>query len=535
MASPRNVVLTGFMGVGKSTVGAAVAERMARPLVDMDVEIEARLGKPIHRVFGDDSERVFREHERALCQELAERNGLVIATGGGSLVDPKNRDPMAKHGTIVCLTCEIEELLRRLNGKPSRPLIDQENLRASVEVLLAKRGKTYASLPWHVDTTDRSVDEIVDEVVDLASNRTLTVRDPGGPYPIHLGPGLLPHLGDAVRSAGLRAGSMTVLVSNEVVFPLHGEAAAASLAAAGYPVESCVLPDGERHKSTETVLGLYDALVRHGLDRHGAVIGLGGGVTGDVAGFAAATYLRGVRYVHVPTTLLAMVDASVGGKTGVDLPAGKNLVGAFKQPDLVLIDPRVLATLSEREIHSGLAEMLKHGIIGDPSLLADVADGMLDEEDWTGYRTADLIERALRVKIAVVEEDPFEHDRRAVLNLGHTVAHALEVVSRYTLRHGDAVAIGLVAAARIAIEAGVAQPELVESIERVLKQTHLPISCPPHAVDEIVEAMSRDKKRAGDEIRWVLPRTIGHVTTGHVVPEPAICEVLIAMGARRNR
>jgi 3-dehydroquinate synthase len=261
------------------------------------------------------------------------------------------------------------------------------------------------------------------------------------------------------------------------------------------------------------------------LDRSGAVLSLGGGVTGDIAGFAAASFMRGVRFAQAPTTLLAMVDASVGGKTGVDLPQGKNLVGAFKQPAMVLIDPAVLATLDAAEIRSGMAETIKHGVIGAPDLFAEL------EANPQSPLSAAQLARSLRVKIETVEEDPFEQGRRAVLNLGHTVGHGLEKLSGFSLRHGEAVSIGMAAAARIAAELGQADPSLADRIEAALAAWELPVRCPPFDADEIWKAMAHDKKKRGRGLRWVLPRAIGEVEITEDVPPGVVKSSLSSLGA----
>ncbi|MBE0634872.1 hypothetical protein IH601_02600, partial [Candidatus Bipolaricaulota bacterium] len=220
MDSQRNLVLTGFMGAGKSTIGALVAQRLGRPFIDMDAEIEVRLGKSIPDIFAEDGEAAFRDHERALCLELADRDGLVIATGGGALVDLSSRGAMAQNGTIVCLTCGIDELVRRIERGPHyRPLLDPVDPHSTIEALLKKRTEAYAALPWHVDTTGRLPNEIVADVLDLLFAKQLEVRGSKSTYPIHIGAGLLQHLGDAVCASGLPAGSKTVVVSNDVVFP----------------------------------------------------------------------------------------------------------------------------------------------------------------------------------------------------------------------------------------------------------------------------------------------------------------------------
>lgn len=533
-----NIVVTGFMGTGKTTVGRKVARRLDHRFVDMDAEIEARVGKSISRIFAEGGEAAFRQMEAELFEELRAHQDLVIATGGGALVDPVNRALMMKGSTIVCLTCEVDEILRRLNatdtadGIEERPLLDAADPRAEIERLLEIRHEAYASIPWHIDTTHLSVEEVAEQVIEISGVVTLPVRFPGGRYEIHIGDGVLAHVGGLLGATGVPEGSRVVVVSNPVVVPLYGARVEAALRSAGFRPFACSIPDGEQYKTLATVAALYDQFLAGGLDRSGTVVSLGGGVTGDVAGFAAATFMRGVRFVQVPTTLLAMVDASVGGKTGVDLPKGKNLVGAFKQPALVVIDPTVLATLPAEEIRSGLAEVIKHGVIGDPNLLAELAAGDCTLSSWWEKRGTARIARALRVKIDAVEEDPFEDGRRAVLNLGHTVGHALERLSDFSMRHGEAVSIGMVAAARIGSELSRAAPSLADRIEAVLVDWGLPVLCPPFEADAIWEAMAHDKKRRGRALRWVLPSAVGEVEIVEGVPPGVVKSILHNMGAR---
>jgi len=367
---------------------------------------------------------------------------------------------------------------------------------------------------------------------DLANVITLPVSHPDGRYDIHIGDGTLEHIGGVMRAGGVPEGSRVAVVSNPVVAPLYAARVKASLRSAGLEPFVCSIPDGELFgKTLAVVAALYDQFLAGGLDRSDTVLALGGGVTGDVAGLAAATFMRGVRFVQAPTTLLAMVDASVGGKTGVDLPQGKNLVGAWKSPWLVMIDPETLLTLPAEELRSGLAEVIKHGVIGDPELFAELERGEGDSRMRTA-RHAERIMRALRVKIAVVEDDPFEQGRRAVLNLGHTVGHALEQLSHYALRHGEAVAIGLVAAARIAVELGRAEAALPGRLERALSAHGLPVRCPPVEVDAILSAIAYDKKKQGHALRWVLPRALGDVEITTDVPPQVVRSVLCGMGAK---
>ena len=529
--SSENVVLTGFPGTGKSTIGRQLAARLERPFVDVDAEITARAGCGVREIFADRGEAAFRALEREVCCAVAQRTGTVISTGGGALIDPANRDALSATGRVVCLTCDTDEILRRLDEDGDRPLLGAtgEDRRPRIEALLADRAEAYAVLPHHVDTTGRAEAEIVGAIVDLLGEVVLPVRHGGGSYDVRIGLGGLERLGDAMRSVGIERSAAIALVSNPTVQSHHGDAALASLRAAGYRPELLPVPDGESAKRLATVERLYDGLVDVGLDRRGVVVGLGGGVTTDLAGFAAATFLRGVRLVLVPTSLLAMVDASVGGKTGVDLPRGKNLVGAFWQPELVVIDPRLLRTLSEAELRSGLAEAIKHGLLADPELFGELSNGIDGFGGWWAAGAVERLARAVRVKIAVVEDDPCENGCRATLNLGHTLGHAIEASSGYVVRHGEAVAIGMVAAARLAAILG--ERSIVDEVESALARWGLPTRCPDTEVDRLIEAMAHDKKRTAAGLRWVLPRAIGDVTLVDGVPETTIRRVLGEMGA----
>jgi len=527
-----NVIITGFMGTGKTAVGRKVARLLGRPFVDMDAEIRKRAGKSIHDLFAEDGESTFRGMENALCEELCAQRELVIATGGGALVDPTNRERMMASGTVVCLCCDVDEIALRVSRNPHRPLLDVADPRAEIERLLAKRHAAYAAIPWQIEASGLSIEDVAARVIEITGIVTLPVHHPDGAYPVHIGNGLLSHIGGALRAGGAIEGTRIAVVSNPVVGSLYSTRVMDSLRSASLRPFPCSIPDGEQYKTLATVESLYEQFLDGRLDRTGVVLALGGGVTGDVAGFAAATYMRGVRLVQVPTTLLAMVDASVGGKTGVDLPTGKNLVGAFNQPQLVVIDPSVMATLPDAEMRCGLAEVIKHGVIGDSDLFAELEAGEAGLPSWWSQQGVNRIAQALRVKIDVVEEDPFEKGRRAVLNLGHTVGHGLERLSDFNMRHGEAVSIGMAVAARIAAELDWAEQSLVERIEAILTTWELPVHCPPLDAEAIWSAMTHDKKKCGDALRWVLPRTISEVETVEDIPPSLVKSVLRSLGAR---
>ena len=330
-------------------------------------------------------------------------------------------------------------------------------------------------------------------------------------YDIVIGRSLLERAVELMDAAGV--GSSVAVVADANVAPTYGKAVADSLRAGGRKVSALTVPAGESSKSLTQLGRLYEELAGLGLDRGSALVSVGGGVTGDLVGFAAATYLRGIDYVQVPTTLLAQVDASVGGKTAIDLPAGKNLVGAFHQPRLVLIDLDTLSTLPDRELRAGLAEVIKYGVIADPALmdyLAEQRDAILAREPG---RLSHLVARSCEIKAEVVGGDERESGRRAILNYGHTVGHSIEVVAGYgAYRHGEAVAIGMAAAGRVSQDVLGWSLEEASRVDGLLRAYGLPTKLHQALPEvELLEAMMRDKKTVGGSLRMVLARRLGEV------------------------
>ncbi len=504
------IFLYGPPGAGKSTVGKALAAALDMPFWDADDEIETQVGMDIPAIFAGEGETGFRQRETAVIGNLLTQQEGVLALGGGALLDEALRLRVEAAGPVLCLQAPLEVLRARLDAAAAeRPLL-ATNLQERLPQLLAQRAAHYASFAHQLDAAGEPA--AIAWAAQIALGRFhVTGMGPG--YDVLVQPGGLTRLGDMLQARHM-AGPIA-LVSDENVLAHWGETAVTSLEAAGYTVHPVVMPPGEVHKTPATISHFWDAFLAAGLERGSTVLAFGGGVVGDLAGFAAATFLRGVQWVAVPTSLLAMVDASIGGKTGADLPQGKNLVGAFYPPRLVLADPQVLATLPPAELRSGLGEVVKHGIIGDPALFALCARGETAvSKDWD-----QLVRRAMAVKIGIIQADPYEGGRRAALNLGHTIGHAVELVSGFNLRHGEAIAIGTVVEAMLAERLGLADAGLAATIAKVLAGLGLPAEI-PEGLDRaaIAQAVGVDKKRKGGQVKFALPVQVGEVITGVHVP-----------------
>lgn len=525
-----NLALAGFMATGKTTVGRQVAARLGWDFVDTDASVEAAAGATIAEIFARGGEARFRELESREVRRAAGLDRTVVAVGGGALLDPINRLTLEATSCLVCLDADADIIARRTSSDRSRPLLAGDERATRISALLAARAGHYATIARHVSTSGRGPSQVADDVIRLHSDwlsasgladAIVPVPVDGRPYQVRIGHGLLGRLGGLLRALGL-AGRVAV-VTPPLLRDLYGPTVLASLTAAGLTVTLIPMPDGEDNKTLATVAGLYEAFVQAGLDRSSTVVALGGGVVGDVAGFAAATYLRGVTVVQAPTTLLAMVDASIGGKTAVDLPAGKNLVGAFHQPRTVFCDADTLASLPTREMRAGMAEVVKAALLADQDLLATLEAMPAEPRAWP---LAEIIQRAVAVKARVVAADPTEQGERITLNLGHTIGHAVEHASCYAYRHGEAVGIGLVGAARLSAVLGLADAALAGRLESLLQRLGLPTACPGLDPAALQSALHVDKKRRQGRLRWVLPVKPGQVTITDEVPEDAVTLVL---------
>ncbi|MFP4320938.1 MAG: 3-dehydroquinate synthase [Anaerolineales bacterium] len=522
MPAEYNLIITGFMGVGKTTVGQHIAAQLGRPFVDTDDIISERLGKNVPDIFAAYGEPFFRALEASIAREFATPQGLVIATGGGTLTNYENMRAISGPGNVIfCLNAPLDDIFARLEKDTRRrPMIDQQgDPRAAAQALLAQRQPLYARIRRHIDTGGRRVEDIAAEIIEIYNAEVarnairLPVHTPTNYYHIYIENGIMGQMPELLAAHALD-GRRTLVVTNLTLAPLYGEQMAAALPHA----QLITIPDGEQYKSIPIAEQLYKDFAAAGLDRNGVVIALGGGVVGDTVGYAAATYMRGVDVVQVPTSLLAMVDSSVGGKVAVDMPEGKNLVGAFKQPELVVVDPDVLGTLPPAEVRAGLAEAIKHGLLADP--------GLLDEIEGIAVGDAGLLRRAVQVKVDVVERDPYESGERAHLNLGHTFAHAIERLSNFQWRHGEAVGVGLVAAARLSMHLGRLAEDQAEYIEKIVEKVGLPTRINGFDPGHMWEAMQLDKKWRDGESHFVLLDGIGAPCLVRGVPREAVTTIL---------
>jgi 3-dehydroquinate synthase len=547
-----NLAITGFSGTGKSLVGKEVARRLHWNFLDTDDEIVKQAGKPIAEIFREDGEGKFRELERETIKKACRQRGVVIAIGGGAIVDPRNYELLATNGFIVCLEAKPETICKRLFAEAAcnpetevRPLLAVDNPLERIRQLKASRQPCYAKADWTVHTDDLSVTQAAEEVIrawrlvrgcapgnDGGEDIACLVETATESYPVFVGYGLLDKLGKKMKQAAL-SGKVTI-VSDENVFSFYGSRVERILNGAGFAASACVVPPGEETKSVGSALRIYDFLVKHRTERDDIIVALGGGMVGDLAGFVAATFLRGMPWAQVPTSLMAMVDASIGGKVGVNHPEGKNLIGSFYQPGLVLADCETLGTLPQCELTSGWAEVIKYGLTLDGEFLEFLEGNVGGLAGLEPELLVQAIARSAAIKAQVVSQDEKEREgKRTILNYGHTMGHGLEAATEYRLLlHGEAVAIGMMGAAKLSQRLGLLPSAGVKRQKALLQRFGLPTSlwakgrAPKLSLAGVTRAMELDKKVKEKAIHWVLLEDIGKAVIRSDVPQQDVEAVI---------
>ncbi len=548
----ENIFLVGLMGAGKTTIGRLLARKLGLRFIDSDHEIEARTGASIPWIFEIEGEDSFRRREADVIRDLTGQEGIVLATGGGAVLNPDSRAYLQARGTVIYLRANVSSILVRTAHDKNRPLLQTADPRRRLEELTAEREPLYRAIADLVIDTGRPnvqsmVHTILTQLAALESSSNVPARhtqaDPSmtenasiflnvdlgeRSYPVSIGPSLLDNgelLGRYIQ------GDKVAIVTNTTIAPLYLAQLEATVSALGKQIIAIVLPDGEEYKNWSSLMLIFDALLANKADRKTTLIALGGGVIGDLTGYAAASYMRGIPFVQVPTTLLAQVDSSVGGKTGINHPLGKNMIGAFYQPRAVLADTVTLETLPARELAAGLAEVIKHGAIIDAAFFSWIEHNMgaLLARDKAALAYA--ISRSCEIKADVVRQDEREGGLRAILNFGHTFGHAIEAGLGYgKWLHGEAVGCGMVMAADLSHRLGLVDASTVARMRALVAAAGLPTVAPDLGTARWLELMQVDKKNEGGAIRFILMKPLGSpsITTApqeHLLATLAACVV----------
>lgn len=559
----RSIVMVGLMGCGKSSVGRRMAARLGLPFVDVDEEIEVSARKTINEIFEDHGEAYFRDGERRVIARLLSNGPQVLATGGGAFINAETREKIKSKAISIWLKADLPVLMKRVAMRDSRPLLRTGDPEATMRALMAERYPIYALADMAVESRDVPHDQIVTEVIaalkklpllvgatsdpevnprlvglgvaaalahatapgPATAPRVVPVALPGRAYDVVIGPGLVSQAGRRIveRFGPVRC----AIVTDQNVARFHLATLEASLREHNCHAGTIVLPPGESTKSFRELQPLCESLLSMELERGDIVVPFGGGVIGDLAGFAASILRRGVRFVQIPTSLLAQVDSSVGGKTGINTGHGKNLIGTFHQPSLVLADTNVLSTLTAREMRAGYAEVAKYGLLGDAGFFHWL------EANWHGVFGNDgnalayTIETSIKAKADIVVRDEHENGDRALLNLGHTFGHALEAWTGYSSRllHGEGVAIGMCLAFGLSQQLGYCSAGTAERVSAHLRAVGLPTrigDIPGGKADaaELVALMGQDKKVKAGRLTFIMVRAIGQAfVTRDIEPE----------------
>ena len=541
-----NIILVGMMGAGKTTIGKALANSLGKEFIDSDHEIQDRTGVKIPVIFEIEGEAGFRKRESEVLAELVKKSNIVLATGGGAVLSRENRQILRRGGIVIYLRASVNDLYRRTRYDKNRPLLQTQNLFARLSELYVQRDALYREAAHVIIDSGKQgvrflVQKLINKLISIDFNtimqnnnknsmQTITVdftpSSEKRSYSIHIGHGILQQVDLIVSCLPQKR---VAIVSNTTIAPLYLDNLRVALEKQGVISVSIILPDGEVHKNWETLNLIFDALLKNHCERNTAILALGGGVIGDLTGFAAATYLRGVPFIQIPTTLLAQVDSSVGGKTGINHPLGKNMIGAFYQPRMVLADSATLNTLPDRELRAGLAEIIKYGLIRDPAFfdwLERNIHRLLARDPVT---LNEAIQRSCENKAEIVAADEKEEGVRALLNLGHTFGHAIENGMGYGVwLHGEAVAAGIVLAADLSRRMKLISEADVSRIRKIFLQAGLPVVAPRMPPEKYLQLMMLDKKVDAGRARFIVLNRIGEAVMRADISPAILNETILA-------
>jgi 3-dehydroquinate synthase len=524
------IYLTGFMGSGKTTVGKILAKKLGFDFIDTDELIVKKAKKSIPRIFKEDGEKKFRKTETQIVKSIGAIrrlpiNNTVVSLGGGAILEEENLEIILKSGRLVHLHISPEEVWKRLKNDKRRPLLtskkkklSKRNLLRRINWLIEIRKRYYEYSEFSINTTGKSPEKIADEITEkIFKIETVKVSPKNKTYPVYLGAGILEGFGEIYFKNKL--GKKCVVITNKIVDKLHGKVLYKSLENNSINYEKIIIQDGEKYKNIETANKIYTQMLKLKCDRNTTVLAFGGGVIEDLAGFIASTFMRGVPLVHIPTTLLAQVDSSIGGKVGVNHKLAKNIIGAFYQPEFVFIDTELLRTLPKREFINGLGEVIKYGIIKDKKFFEFIENNLYELLNLNSKILKPIIKKCCEIKAEIVRKDEKEAKLRMILNFGHTVGHALETITNYNkYKHGEAVMFGMITAGKIAVKLGYLDLKEFERIEKLIKRINPIVDIIQKSslhtktqINKLLKTIALDKKVKNGKIRFILPLKIGEV------------------------
>lgn len=506
----NNIFLTGFMGTGKSAVGRILAKMSDCDFFDSDEEIEKKSGMTIKDIFSQQGESHFRGLEREIIEHLASLSNCVISTGGGVVLSPQNMEVLRSNGTIISLKAKPEVILERISKTNRRPLLDVDNPCSKIhEILKAREGLYNGDLL--LDTSYMKPEEAAIRIKAFINSKKqssrFTIDFANGASEIVSGSHLIDDLNKFIGD--IYPKGKILIISSPTLHELWGSKLRKALNAS-YSLDWCLIPDGEEYKSIDSLSKIYDNAAEMKLDRESLIIGFGGGVIGDISGFAASTFMRGIPCIQIPTTLLSQVDSSIGGKTAINYKDGKNLIGSFYQPKMIIADTSLLVTLPPRELSNGLAEVIKYGIISNYEFFEYLENKIdkilkLDQEAMT-Y----IIRKSCSIKASIVKQDEMDYGLRMLLNYGHTIGHAIEAATDYRcFRHGEAVSLGMEGAAYIATAMGIMNEDYRKRQSKLLASAGLPIRFSEMNIEKVFSMMKNDKKSQEGHLRFVLSDSPG--------------------------